>query len=61
MFVKGAGQSGVQTDRVFDVCATPILNISVFVPSSVGDFENAGQIRLPCVFVAVIPSAHTLT
>ena len=35
--------------------------ISVFVPSSVGGFEKAGPSRLPCVFVAVLRCAHTLT
>ncbi len=37
------------------------LNISVFVPSSVGDFEKASQTRLICVFVALLRYVHTLT
>ncbi len=42
-------------------CMQDKLNISVFVPSSVGGFEKTGQIRLPCVFVALLRCAHTLT
>ncbi len=39
---------------------SPTLNISVFVPS-VWDFEKPGETRSPCVFVALLRCAHTLT
>ncbi len=37
------------------------INISDFVPSSVCGFEKTGQTRFPCVFVALLHCAHTLT
>ena len=40
---------------------SPTLNISAFVPSSVRGFEKPGQTRFPCVFVALLRCAHTLT
>ncbi len=39
----------------------PTLNISVFVSSWVSGFEKPGQTRSPCVFVALLRCAHTLT
>ena len=39
----------------------PTLNISVFVSSSVGDFETTGQIRVSCVFVLDTHQRHDQT
>jgi hypothetical protein len=53
-----------QCVRRYRLCMTtksPTLNISAFVPSSVRGFEKPGQTRFPCVFVALLRCAHTLT
>jgi hypothetical protein len=47
--------------RFYMTTKSPTLNISVFVPSSVRDFQKPGNTRLSRVFVVVIHCTHTLT
>ena len=51
----------VRRHRLCMTTKSPTLNISAFVPSSVRGFEKPGQARFPCVFVALLRCAHTLT
>ena len=51
----------VRRHRFCMTTKSPTLNISAFVPSSVRGFEKPGQTRFPCVFVALLRCAHTLT
>jgi hypothetical protein len=51
----------VRRHRFCMTTKSPTLNISAIVPSSVSGFEKPGQTRFPCVFVAQLRCAHTLT
>ncbi len=51
----------VRRHRFCITTKSPTLKISAFVPSSVRGFEKPGQTRFPCVLVALLRCAHTLT